>query len=157
MSDTDNKYMKLALKEAQKAFDKGEVPVGAVIVLNDIIIAKAHNLKTSKRQATHHAEILAIQKASKKINDWRLDKCEMYVTLEPCPMCAGALIQARIRRLVFGAYDPKGGSVVSCQRMFDIKGYNHYPEVSEGVMEHECSDLLTSFFKKMRDNPKKQP
>jgi len=157
MSDTENKYMKLALREAQKAFDKGEVPVGAVIVLNDKVIAKAHNLKTSARQATHHAEILAIQKASRKINDWRLDQCEMYVTLEPCPMCAGALIQARLKRIIFGAYDLKGGSVVSCQRMFDVKGYNHYPEVKEGIMEQECSAMLTRFFKKMRDNSKKQP
>jgi len=157
MVDTGNKYMKIALKEAQKAFDKGEVPVGAVVVMNGIVIAKAHNLKTSARQATHHAEILAIQKASKKINDWRLDQCEMYVTLEPCPMCAGALIQARIKRIIFGAYDPKGGSVVSCQRMYDVKGYNHYPEVSEGIMKEECSNLLTTFFKKMRDNSKKQP
>lgn len=157
MVDTDNKYMKIALKEAQKAFDKGEVPVGAVVVMNGTVIAKAHNLKTSARQATHHAEILAIQKASKKINDWRLDQCEMYVTLEPCPMCAGALIQARIKRIIFGAYDPKGGSIVSCQRMYDVKGYNHYPEVSEGIMKEECSSLLTTFFKKMRDNSKKQP
>jgi len=150
----DHKYMNAALKEAQKAYDKGEVPVGAVIVLHDKIIARAHNLKTSAKQATHHAEILAIQKASKKIDDWRLDECEMYVTLEPCPMCAGALIQSRIKRLIFGALDPKGGSVVSCQKMFEIEGYNHYPEVTVGVKEIECSMILSDFFKKMRNKNK---
>ncbi len=150
----DHKYMNAALKEAQKAYDKGEVPVGAVIVLDNKIIARAHNLKTSKKQATHHAEILAIQKASKRIGDWRLDECDMYVTLEPCPMCAGAIIQSRLKRLVFGALDPKGGSVVSCQRMFEVKGYNHYPEVTIGIKEKECSDILTDFFKNMRNQNK---
>ena len=150
----DHKYMNAALEEAQKAYDKGEVPVGAVIVLQDKIIARAHNLKTSAKQATHHAEILAIQKASKKIGDWRLDECEMYVTLEPCPMCAGALIQSRIKRLIFGALDPKGGSVVSCQKMFEIEGYNHYPEVTMQVVEAECSMILSDFFKKMRNKNK---
>ncbi|MEA5026864.1 tRNA-specific adenosine deaminase [bioreactor metagenome] len=154
MTENDHQYMKIALKEAQKALAKGEVPVGAIIVLNGKIIARAHNLKAVSRQATHHAEILAIQKASRKIGDWRLDDSEMYVTLEPCPMCAGALIQSRIRRVIFGAYDPKGGSVVSCQRMFDVPGYNHYPEVTAGVLEKDCSLILSDFFKKMRKSKK---
>ncbi len=150
----DIKYMKAALKEAEKAYKKGEVPVGAVIVFNDKIIARAHNLKTSAKQATHHAEIIAIEKASKKIKDWRLDQCDMYVTLEPCPMCAGALIQARINKVVFGALDPKGGSVVSCQKMYEVEGYNHYPQVVMNVMEKECSNILSDFFKNMRNKNK---
>lgn len=150
----DIKYMKAALKEAEKAYEKGEVPVGAVIVFNDKIIARAHNLKTSAKQATHHAEIIAIEKASKKIKDWRLDQCDMYVTLEPCPMCAGALIQARINKVVFGALDPKGGSVVSCQKMYEVEGYNHYPQVVMNVMEKECSNILSDFFKNMRNKNK---
>jgi len=154
--DKDEKYMKLALKEAQKARDKKEVPVGAVLVLNDKVIARAHNLKTSKHLATAHAEILAIEKANKKIQDWRLDGMELYVTLEPCPMCAGAIQQSRIKRVIFGAYDPKGGSVVSCMKMYETKGYNHYPEVTGGILQQECSEILSDFFRQMRkENQKK--
>ena len=146
----EEKFMKLALKEAKKAYDKGEVPVGAVIVKNGEVISRAHNLKEIKNDTTNHAELLAIKKASKKLNSWRLTDCEMYVTLEPCPMCAGAIINSRLDRVVYGAKDPKAGSCESVINLFDLP-YNHKPFVSRGILEEECSSILTEFFKKLRN------
>lgn len=150
---TDEYYMKLALTEAKKAFDLGEVPVGAVIVQDDIVISTAYNLREIEKMATAHAEILAIQKACKNLGGWRLPRCTLYVTLEPCPMCAGAIINSRIDRVVFGAYDFKAGSCGSIVNLFDID-YNHKPIVIGGVLEDECVDLLKSFFKTLRENKK---
>lgn len=144
------KYMKLALKEADKALNKDEVPVGAIIVEEGKVIARGFNQRNSKQNATAHAEHIAIEKACKKIGSWRLEECELYVTLEPCPMCAGAIIQSRIPKVYFGAYDPKGGCFGSCINFNDIKGFNHYPEVQGGILEEECSSLLTNFFREKR-------
>jgi len=145
----DKKYMKRALKEAKKAFNKNEVPVGAVIVYQGKIIAKAHNLREKSRRVTAHAEILAIEKANKKLKSWRLDNCTMYVTIEPCPMCAGAIIQSRIKNLVYGAKEQKSGSHDSVIKLFE-QGYTHQVEVSSGIMEQECGGLISDFFKKLR-------
>ncbi len=146
------KYMKEALKEAKKALKKDEVPIGCVIVYQDQIIARAHNLRESKQQSIAHAEILAIQKACKKIGSWRLEDCTLFVTLEPCPMCAGAILQSRIKNVVYGACDFKGGSIESNFEMYKIKGFNHYPNTIGGIMKEECAQLLKDFFKSKRKN-----
>lgn len=144
------KYMRLALKEAQKAKEIDEVPIGAVIVLNGKVIAKAHNLREKNQSSTAHAEVLAINKACKKLNSWRLNGCVLYVTLEPCTMCIGASILSRVDGIVYGAKDPKGGSLGSLYDITLIKGFNHYPWVVSGVCEEESSDLLKTFFKNKR-------
>ena len=142
-------YMKLALLEAKKAEKKGEVPIGAVIVKDGKVIAKAHNLRQSKQSPIAHAEVLAIQKASKKLNSWRLEDCTLYVTLEPCPMCSGAIIQSRIKNVIFGAYDKKAGCAGSVFNIFNY-AFNHVVDVKGGVMEEECKELLQRFFKELR-------
>lgn len=146
----NEKYMKLAIKEAMKARDIDEVPIGAIIVKDDKVIARAHNLREKKQQATAHAEILAIEKACKKLGTWRLEDCVLYVTLEPCAMCTGATILSRINHVVFGAKDPKGGCVESCIEMYKQQGFNHYPTYESGILEEECSKLLSDFFKEKR-------
>lgn len=148
------KYMMEAIKEAKKALIKDEVPIGCVIVHDDKIIGRGHNLRETKQQSIAHAEIIAIQKACKKIGSWRLENCTLYVTLEPCPMCSGAILQSRIDNVVFGAYDPKGGCIESCMKMYDVKGFNHYPNTIGGIMEDECSKLLKDFFKEKRKKKK---
>lgn len=147
-----NKYMDLAFKEAKKAYKKKEVPVGAIIIKDDIVIAKAHNLRERKNTSLAHAEILAIEKACKKLNSWRLDDCTMYVTLEPCMMCAGAITQSRIKKVVIGALDEKNGVVESIARVFDIKTTNKVEY--EIINELECSKILTNFFKELRKDKK---
>jgi tRNA(adenine34) deaminase len=144
------KFMKEALKEAQKAYNKLEVPVGAVIVKDGKIIARAHNQKETKFDTTKHAEILAIQKASKKLNSWRLINCEMYVTLEPCTMCAGAIINSRIKKIYIGANDEKTGAVGSVLNLFEDYKFNHKPEYENGVLQQECEAILKQFFKDLR-------
>ena len=144
------KYMELAFKEAQKAFQEDEVPVGCVIVKDEKVIAKAHNKKEKKNSALFHAEIECINKATKKLNNWNLKGCEMYITLEPCMMCTGAIINSRIDKVYFGCKDPKGGSLVSNIKIKDIKMLNHYPDIEEGIMEKECSEILKQFFKNKR-------
>ena len=146
----EEKFMKAALKEAKKAYDKLEVPVGAVIVKDGKIIARAHNLKETKFDTTKHAEILAIQKASKKLNSWRLLDCEMYVTLEPCSMCTGALINSRIKKVYIGASDEKTGAVGSVFNLLDDYTFNHKVEYEKGVLQDECESILKDFFKKLR-------
>lgn len=141
--------MLAALEQARKAADMGEIPVGAVIVKNGEIIAAAHNMREEKQNPLSHAEIEAINIACRKLNSWRLDKCEMYVTLEPCPMCTGAVINARIKTLVFGAYDSKAGSIDSVINLCDYP-YNHKPEIYGGIMEEECTAVMQEFFKKIR-------
>lgn len=146
----EEKFMKEALKEAKKAYDKLEVPVGAVIVKDGKIIARAHNLKETKFDTTAHAEILAIQKASKKLNSWRLINCEMYVTLEPCSMCAGALINSRIKKVYIGASDEKTGAVGSVFNLLEDYTFNHKVEYEKGVLQDECESILKEFFKELR-------
>ena len=143
------KFMKAALKEAQKAYEKEEVPIGVVIVKDDKIIAKAHNLKEIK-DTTEHAEIRAIKKASKKLDSWRLTDCEMYTTLEPCPMCAGAIIQARIKKVYIGTMDEKTGACGSVLNLFKDHKFNHIVELEYGIMEKESKEILQDFFKKLR-------
>ncbi len=146
----DEYFMGFALKEAKKAAEKGEVPVGAVIVKDGEIIAKAHNTKESKKNAINHAEILAIEKACKKLGGWRLWQCELFVTLEPCPMCTGAIINSRLKRVVYGVKDEKSGCCESVANFFEMP-FNHKPEVKSAVLEKECSALLSEFFKGLRD------
>ena len=144
-------YMKQALKEAEKAYRKLEVPVGAVIVKDGKIIARAHNQKETKTDTTKHAEILAIQKASKKLESWRLIDCEMYVTLEPWSMCAGAIINSRIKKVYIGAMDEKTGAVGSVLNLFEDYTFNHKVEAEKGIMEKECQETLKKFFKELRE------
>ena len=144
-------YMKQALKEAEKAYKKLEVPVGAVIVKDGKIIARAHNQKETKTDTTKHAEILAIQKASKKLKSWRLIDCEMYVTLEPCSMCAGAMINSRIKKVYIGAMDEKTGAAGSVLNLFNDYTFNHKVEIENGVMKTECQEILKKFFKELRE------
>ena len=149
------KFMKEALKQAQKAYDKLEVPVGAVIVKNNKIIARAYNQKEEKKDTTNHAEILAIKKASKKLNSWRLLDCEMYVTLEPCSMCAGALIQSRIKKVYIGAMDKKTGACGSVLNLLEDYKFNHNVEVETGILKNECENILKQFFKELRNDKNK--
>ncbi|MCG1012260.1 nucleoside deaminase [Tepidanaerobacter sp. GT38] len=142
--------MRFALQEAQKAADIDEVPIGAVIVKDNQIIAKAHNLRETLQDATAHAELLAIRKACEVLGTWRLIGCSLYVTLEPCPMCAGAIILSRVDRVVFGAKDPKGGACGSIVNLPADKRFNHRPEIVEGVLADECGDILKKFFKSKR-------
>lgn len=151
---TDEYYMKLALREAQKAFDKAEAPIGALIVRDGTVIARAHNLRETKKNALGHAELLAIDKACKKLGGWRLVGCTLYVTLEPCPMCSGAIINSRLPRVVFGARDPKAGCCDSVANLFEMP-FNHRPEIVGGVLEQQCSEILTRFFKTLRKTKEK--
>lgn len=151
----DEKYMRAALRQAQKAAALGEVPVGAVIVKEDKIIARGYNRREIDQNGLAHAELLAMQKACKKLRSWRLDGCTLYVTLEPCPMCAGAIVNTRIERVVIGAKDPKGGAMGG---VTDLMGHpwNHHPEVSFGTLEEECGGILRAFFKDLRAQKKKK-
>ncbi len=146
----DEKYMLEAYLEAKKAYNKNEVPVGAVLVVNDKIIAKSHNLRNSKKNVLYHAEILAISKACKKLRTWVLDEATLYVTIEPCIMCAGTILQARIKRLVYGANQPRYGCIESLMHLYTDYKFNNTPEVSKGIMEKEIKDLMQSFFQKLR-------
>lgn len=144
------KYMKMALNQAKKAEKLGEVPIGAVIVKDGVVIAKAYNKRNTSNLATHHAEILAIEKACKKLNDWRLDGAEMYVTLEPCPMCAGAIVNARIKTLYFGAFERKSGAVFSNFHILSKGVLNHKTDAIGGILESDCSNILKEFFSSKR-------
>lgn len=147
----DEYYMNIALKEAMKAYKEDEVPVGCVIVKDDKIIARGHNQKEKKNNAILHAEIVTLTKAQKKLNDWHLNDCTLYVTLEPCLMCTGAIIQTRIKKVVFGAFDPKGGAIESALKVNEVKGINHRFESISKVLEKECSMILKSYFKSKRN------
>lgn len=149
------KFMKAAIKLAQKAAAEGEVPVGCVIVCDGKIVGRGRNRRESKKNALHHAEIEAISKACKKLGGWRLHRCDLYVTLEPCPMCTGAIINARIRRVYYGAPDAKAGSCGTLVNLFDF-GYNHKPEVVAGLLEVPCAQLLTDFFQNLRKRKKEE-
>lgn len=147
----DETYMKLAILEALKAEAIDEVPIGCVIVKENKVIASAYNERERSQRSVSHAEISAITKANEAVGSWRLEGCTLYVTLEPCPMCAGAILQSRIERVVYGAKDFKGGCLGSCMNMYEIKGFNHYPVVCGGVLEKECGKLLSDFFKQKRN------
>lgn len=143
-------FMELALKEARKAEKKGEVPVGAVIVKDGAVIAKAHNLRETKKNALCHAEVMAIEKACKKLSSWRLSDCDMYVTLEPCHMCMGAIIQSKIKTLYYGAYDSKCGAVISIDEVWKNDKLCHKTECYGGIMEDKCSGVIKEFFSNIR-------
>ena len=152
--EQDRQFMQLALKEAKKAGDLGEVPIGAVIVHNGEVIASASNLRETTQNAVTHAELMAIQQACKKVGSWRLEEATLYVTLEPCPMCAGAILQSRIPRVVYGARDMKAGCVDSLYRLLNDSRFNHECEVTEGVLAEECGQILTDFFRALRERKK---
>ena len=150
---TDEEYMREAISLAEKAFELGEVPVGAVAVWEGKIVGRGMNLRETDKNALRHAEIMAIDEACKNLGGWRLWKCDLYVTLEPCPMCAGAIINSRVKRVIYGASDPKAGSCGSLTNLFEMP-YNHKPEVVSGVLEEECSEILSRFFARLREKRK---
>ena len=152
----DIKYMKEAIKQAKKAWKLTEVPIGCVIVYNDKIIGRGYNRRNTDKTTLGHAEITAIKRASKIMGDWRLEDCTLYVTLEPCQMCAGAIVQARIPRVVIGSMNPKAGCAGSILNLLDMQQFNHRCEVVRGVMKQECSDMLTIFFKELREIKKRE-
>lgn len=152
----DIKYMKEAIKQAKKAWKLTEVPIGCVIVYKDKIIGRGYNRRNTDKTTLGHAEITAIKRASKIMGDWRLEDCTLYVTLEPCQMCAGAIVQARIPRVVIGSMNPKAGCAGSILNLLDMQQFNHRCEVVRGVMKQECSDMLTTFFKELREIKKRE-
>ena len=156
MLTEDEKFMKKALDQAKRAFDRGETPVGCVIVHDGKIIARGYNRRNEKKNTLAHAEIIAINKASKKIGDWRLEGCTMYVTLEPCQMCSGALVQSRIDRVVIGCDNPKAGCAGSILNLLDMPQFNHRVEITRDVLKEECSAVLTGFFKELRDKKSRE-
>ena len=148
-------FMNMAIDQAKKAYNINEVPIGCVIVHEDKVIAKAYNRRNKDKSTLSHAEILAIKKACKKLGDWRLENCTMYITLEPCPMCAGAVVNSRLDRIVYGCPDPKGGGTRSLYTIVEDERLNHRAEVTAGIRAAECADLLKKFFQKRRaDNTK---
>ncbi|MDX8368030.1 tRNA adenosine(34) deaminase TadA [Cytobacillus sp. IB215665] len=154
--DKDEYYMRLALNEAKKAEQLNEVPIGAVIVKDNEIIASAFNLREREQRSLAHAELLAIDEACKSIGSWRLENTTLYVTLEPCPMCAGAIVLSRIQRVVYGAKDPKGGCAGTIMNLLDEKRFNHQVEVESGILEKECGSILTTFFNNIRKRNKEK-
>ena len=150
----DEKYMKAALREAKKAYKLDEVPIGCVIVQNDKIIARGYNRRNTDKNTLAHAEVAAIKKASKKTGDWRLEDCTMYVTLEPCQMCAGAIVQSRLGKVVIGSMNPKAGCAGSVINLLQMKQFNHQVEMLTGVLEEECSVMLSGFFQELREKKK---
>ena len=148
------KYMKEAIRQARKAELLNEVPIGCVIVYQDKIIARGYNRRNIDRNTLSHAELNAIRKAGKKLGDWRLDDCEMYITLEPCQMCAGAIVQSRIKKVYIACMNPKAGCAGSVLNLLDIKQFNHQVEIDRGLMEEECSRMLSGFFKRLRESKK---
>ncbi len=153
---TDQRYMKEAIRQAKKASALGDVPIGCVIVYEDKIIARGYNRRMADKNVLSHAEIIAMKKACRHIGDWRLEDCTMYVTLEPCPMCAGAIVQARIPRVVIGCMNPKAGCAGSVLDMLHEEGFNHQVDTEIGVMGEECSALMKDFFKALRSRKTKK-
>ncbi len=151
---SDEYYMKLAIEEAKKAADIDEVPIGAVLVINDEVIAKAHNLREAQQRSIAHAELLALDEACQRLDTWRLEDSTLYVTLEPCAMCSGAIVLSRVKRVVYGASDPKGGCAGTLMNLLQEQRFNHQAEVVSGVCEEECSELLSSFFRQLRKRKK---
>lgn len=149
-------YMKEAIRQARKAWKLWEVPIGCVIVKNEKIIARGYNRRNTDRNTLAHAELLAIRKASRAVGDWRLEDCTMYITLEPCQMCAGAIVQARIPQVVIGSRNPKAGCAGSVLNLLDVPAFNHQVELTEGVLETECSAMMTDFFRELRERKRKR-
>lgn len=153
---THEKFMRAALKQAQKAYALDEVPIGCVIVQNGRIIARGYNRRNTDKNTLSHAELIAIRKAAKKTGDWRLEDCTMYITLEPCQMCAGAMVQARLGKAVIGCMNAKAGCAGSVLNILEMKEFNHQVEVTRGVLEEECSEMLSSFFRQLRTRAKRR-
>lgn len=153
---TDEKYMKQAITQAKKAQAIGDVPIGCIIVYENNVIARGYNKRNKLSTTLAHAELLAIKKASKVLGDWRLENCTMYVTLEPCQMCAGAIVQARIPRVVIGTMNPKAGCAGSVINLLQMKQFNHQVEVCSGILEEECSTLMKHFFQQLRQKKKQE-
>lgn len=153
-NNQDEYFMNKAIKEAKKAGELNEVPIGAVLVIGDEVISRAHNLREGKQSAIAHAELLAIDRACRARGSWRLEESTLYVTLEPCPMCAGAIILSRVKRVVYGAADPKGGCAGTLMNLLQDERFNHQCDVTMGVLESECSQLLSSFFRGIRERKK---
>ncbi|KEP24908.1 tRNA adenosine(34) deaminase TadA [Bacillus zhangzhouensis] len=150
----DEQFMQEAISEALKAEQIGEVPIGAIIVVGDQIVSRAHNLRETEQRSIAHAELLAIDEACKTTGSWRLEDAVLYVTLEPCSMCAGAIVLSRVKKVVFGAYDPKGGCAGTLMNLLDDERFNHQSEVIGGVLENECGELLSQFFRNLRQRKK---
>ena len=155
MQTIDEKYMKEAIRQAKKAYAIGEVPIGCVIVYEDKVIGRGYNRRTIDKNTLSHAELNAIRKASKKMGDWRLEGCTMYVTLEPCQMCSGAIVQSRMSRVVVGCMNPKAGCAGSVLNLLNMEEFNHQVELTTGVLEEECSQMMKTFFKELRESKKK--
>ena len=151
----NEKYMKEAIKQAKKAYAIGEVPIGCVIVYEGKIIGRGYNRRTIDKNPLAHAELIAIKKASKKMGDWRLEDCTLYVTLEPCQMCSGAIVQARVKKVVVGCMNPKAGCAGSILNLLQVEQFNHQVELETGVLEEECSEMMKNFFKELRKAKKK--
>ena len=156
MQSIDEKYMKEAIRQARKAYGIGEVPIGCVIVFEDKIIGRGYNRRTVDKNTLAHAELIAIRKACKKIGDWRLEGCTMYVTLEPCQMCSGAIVQSRIPRVVIGCMNPKAGCAGSILNLLQVEEFNHQTELTKGVLEEECSRMMKEFFRELRESKKEK-
>ncbi|MGG2067700.1 MULTISPECIES: tRNA adenosine(34) deaminase TadA [unclassified Bacillus (in: firmicutes)] len=154
--EEDIYFMKLAIEEAKKAEEIQEVPIGAVVVVDGEVVSRAHNLRETEQRSIAHAELLAIDDACKKLGTWRLENATLYVTLEPCPMCAGAIVLSRVKRVVYGASDPKGGCAGTLMNLLTEERFNHQSEVVVGVLEEECGALLTNFFRELRKKRKKE-
>ena len=152
----DEKFMKAAITQARKAYAIDEVPIGCVIVQNDKIIARGYNRRNIDKNTLAHAELTAIRKASKKTGDWRLEDCTMYVTLEPCQMCAGAIVQSRMKRVVIGSMNAKAGCAGSILNLLQMQQFNHQVEITRGVREEECSQMLSQFFRELRERKKRK-
>lgn len=156
MDSMDEKFMKEAIRQARKAYALNETPIGCVIVYEGKIIGRGYNRRNTDKNTLAHAEITAIRKASRKIGDWRLEGCTLYVTLEPCPMCAGAIVQSRMDRVVVGCMNPKAGCAGSVLNVLQTEGFNHQAELTTGVCQEECSGMMKSFFKELRQAKKKK-
>lgn len=150
----EEKYMKEAIRQAKKAYALEESPIGCVIVYENKIIARGYNRRNIDKSTLSHAELIAIKKACRKMGDWRLEGCTMYITLEPCPMCAGAIVQSRMDRVVIGSMNPKAGCAGSVMNLLQIEGFNHQVQMEQGILQEECSQLLTNFFKELRQKKK---
>ena len=156
MQSIDEKYMKEAIRQARKAYAIGEVPIGCVIVYKDKIIGRGYNRRMADKNTLSHAELIAIRQASRKMDDWRLEECTMYVTLEPCQMCSGAIVQSRMSRVVVGCMNPKAGCAGSILNLLQMKEFNHQAELTTGVLEEECSQMMKDFFKELRSRRTKK-
>src|SRR5690625_223691 len=152
--NNDEQYMQLAIEEAKKAQAIGEVPFGAIIVYENEVIASGYNIRETSQKTLSHAELIAIQQANERIGSWRLEDCVLYVTLEPCPMCAGAIVQSRIKRVVYGAADPKAGCAGTLMNLLTEDRFNHQVDVTKGILELRCSSMLSNFFQRLRERKK---